>query len=240
MWHLDVEDRAKNLPILCFQVSSTSGAIEAINLQPFEANYTRWRPFDVDQADALLHFQINADGFRTWLSRAGNVTGTYLSLSQLPVEMLNKSENVNLVSLVPAGVDMMEVLRVVADDITRMHSGPVKLWLADQTNGQFGRWVGVQPVFAFLKGDTPQRTIYTSTSGSTGYQLCHACNANPCTFFDAYALTQQRRTKTQWCRVKCMIADCNSNQQINDLRKRFGFTKAGLTVSKYFCHKTLN
>jgi hypothetical protein len=232
VWNSDLDDLLNSKPLICCQISSTSGAIEQINMQPFEANYKRWRPFDGVNADAMVYFQIYVDGFRTWLSRSGNVTGIYMSLCQLPIEMLNRSENVNLVSLVPAGVDVMEVLRVVSDDISRLHSTPVKLWLADPINGLNGRWIRIQPVFAFLKGDTPQRAVYTSTSGSTGSQLCHACNSSASTFIDAFKLTQQRRSMAQWRRVKSLIGACKTSRQVNNIRMRFGYTRAGLSVSQ--------
>jgi hypothetical protein len=79
-------------PVLLFQFSSESGCIELVNVRPFEHNYKRWQPINQNSDAPLpLHFQLYADGFRTWLSRSGHVVAVYMSLSQLPIDVNRKT-----------------------------------------------------------------------------------------------------------------------------------------------------
>ena len=87
-WETDLDCQPIH-PVPCLQISGPDRDIEPINKAPFLNNYRRWRPFDMEHGDGILHFQLYVDGFRTWLSRSGNVTAIYLALSQLPVEELN-------------------------------------------------------------------------------------------------------------------------------------------------------
>jgi len=161
-----------------------NGNIELIDIRPFETNYRRWQPFDINNT-IPIYFHLYADGFRTWMSRSGHVVGIYMSLSQLPIDQLNYAENIKLVALVPVGIKTMDVFRVISEDISQMQRRPIPLW-------NNGRKLLVQPVLAFLKGDTPQRAIFTSTCGPSGFHFCHGCNANTEKFCDRVVLAENR------------------------------------------------
>jgi hypothetical protein len=227
-WKAD--DTKMHQPLLLLQISSIEKKIEPINTKPFESNYKRWRPFDTGKIDAPLFFQIYADGFSTWLSRSGSVVAIYLSLSQLPVENINQSENINLVALVPAGVDIMDVFRVISHDIASLQSRPSRYWVAKPALNRVGQNLTLQPIFSFLKGDTPQRAIYTSTAGSSGRHFCHGCNATGESFLDPLVLTDERRSAAQWKRVRRMLGECKTNAELGQIRLQTGFVKDALSV----------
>ena len=136
----------------------------------------------------------------------------------------------HLVALVPAGVDVMDVLKHVSADIDELHANPILVWLAKRTDISPGRLVKVQPVLSFLKGDTPQRAYCTSTAGPTGKRFCHGCTATVLTSYDRLILAQQRRSLSQMRRVKSMIEGCETANEITQLRKATGYTPDALKV----------
>jgi hypothetical protein len=64
---------------------------------------------------------------------------------------------------------MMDIFQILTDDIEKMHQKPMDVWLANTAERPMGRKVRIQPILAFLKGDTPQRAIFTSTSGHRAF-----------------------------------------------------------------------
>ena len=190
-----------------------------VNTKPFHRNGRRWRPFQGENVEATLYFQLYVDGFRTWLPRSGNVVGVYMALSQLPLEKLNQTENMNLVSLIPAGVYVMKVLKVISDDIQKLQAGVLDVWFADLSSIQKGRWVKIQPILSFLKGDTPQPASYTSTTGPSGKHFCHGCCANTENFFEKGVLLKQRRSAALSRRIQHLFRQSKSDAASNQIRK---------------------
>jgi len=82
----------------------------------------------------------------------------------------------------------------LTNSIQKLQAGALDVWFADLSSIQKGRWVKIQPILSFLKGDTPQPASYTSTTGPSGKHFCHGCCANTENFFEKGVLLKQRRS----------------------------------------------
>ena len=124
----------------------------------------------------------------------------------------------------------MDVLRIVSADVQALQSKPMLTWLAQTSGLSSGRMVKIQPVLSFLKGDTPQRAFYTSTTGPAGKRFCHACTAGNHNFNDRIALVQNRRSLSQWHRVETMMSACQTAIDMVKIRKATGYTSDAIMV----------
>jgi hypothetical protein len=223
----EYEDLSQNVFVLFLQRSSIDKSVEIINPLPFLHNYAQYyESSGSSDHSPVIMISLYVDGFRTWVSRSGNVTAVYMSLPQLSLDHLNKTTNVHLIALIPSGVDEDDVLRVVSEDINDMVlNGLQNVWIATGPNRDDGYSQKLRVLLAFIKGDTPQRASYTSTVGASGNRSCHACEADKENITDPNIVHFKRRTYVQFDRLRSeYLQSSNSKSSQTELRKRTGYS----------------
>jgi hypothetical protein len=218
---------------LLLQQSSVDDTVECINICPFLHSYSQRYVFpDNVDLSLLLMMSLYVDGFRTWVSRSGNVTAVYMSLSQMPLHHLNKAANVHLISLIPSGGDEAAVLRMVSRDIDEMaRNGLQNVWIANGPNREDGSRKNIHVILAFVKGDTPQRASYTNTVGASGNRPCHSCAAGKDSIADPQEILTKRRSKVQFERIQAEYLKMTHQKHKQELRQVSGYAIAKDIVS---------
>jgi hypothetical protein len=112
-----------------------------------------------------------------------------------------------------------------------MQREPMDVWIANTKDRPTGRRAQIHPILAFLKGDTPQRAIYTSTCGPSGFRFCHGCNCSSVDFHDPGVLTGDRRSLSLMSRVKEAMQGSRKTE-LAVIRRNSGFTTEIVSVSQ--------